>query len=54
MKDGLIMGVVIGLVTGALLFKHSETAKDIINQGEKAVNKELKNIKKKIAPKNNN
>ncbi len=51
MKEGLIVGMAIGLVTGALLFKHSETAKEMVNKGEKAVKKEINEMKKKVAPK---
>ena len=53
MKEGLFVGVAIGLVTGALLFKHSETAKEIVNKGEKAVKKEINEMKKKTSPKTN-
>ncbi len=51
MKEGLFVGMALGLVTGALLFKHSEAAKEIVNKGEKAVKKEINEMKKKAAPK---
>lgn len=47
MKDGLICGIFIGLMAGALLYKHNPQAKEIVNQTESAVKKELKNIASK-------
>jgi len=47
MKDGLICGMLLGLVAGALLYKHNPQAKEIVNQSEKAIKKELKNIASK-------
>lgn len=47
MKDGLICGMLLGLMAGALLYKHNPQAKDLVNQTEDAVKKELKNIASK-------
>lgn len=47
MKDGLICGIFIGLMAGALLYKHNPQAKELVNQTESAVKKELKNIASK-------
>lgn len=47
MKDGLICGMLLGLMAGALLYKHNPQAKDLVNQTENAVKKELKNIASK-------
>lgn len=47
MKEGLLCGLVIGLMAGALLYKHNPQAKDLVNQTESAVKKELKNIASK-------
>ena len=47
MKEGLICGMIIGLMAGALLYKHNPQAKDLVNQTESAVKKELKNIASK-------
>ena len=47
MKDGLICGMLAGLVVGALLYKHNPQAKELINDSEAAVKKELKNISSK-------
>jgi len=48
----MIVGFGAGLVTGALLYKHSQDAKKLVNKGEKAVTNEVENIKKMIkAPK---
>ncbi|MBE7075798.1 MAG: hypothetical protein E7375_01860 [Clostridiales bacterium] len=46
MKDFcMLMGFGAGLVTGALLYKHSQEAKELVNKGEKAVKKEVENFK---------
>jgi len=48
----MIVGFGAGLVTGALLYKHSQDAKKLVNKGEKAVTNEVENIRKMIkAPK---
>ncbi|MBO7527173.1 MAG: hypothetical protein J6T74_04650 [Clostridia bacterium] len=47
MKDGLICGMLVGLIAGALLYKHNPQAKQLINDSEEAVKKELKNISSK-------
>ena len=47
MKDSLICGMLLGLVAGALLYKHNPQAQDLVDQSEKAVKKELKNIASK-------
>ena len=47
MKDGLICGMLVGLVAGALLYKHNPQAKQLVNSSENAVKKELKNISSK-------
>lgn len=46
MKDFcMIIGFGVGLVAGALLYKHSQDAKQIVNKGEKAVMQEVENMK---------
>lgn len=47
MKDGLICGMIIGFFAGALLYKHNPQAKELVNESEKAIKKELKNISSK-------
>ena len=47
MKDGLICGLFIGMMAGALLYKHNPQAKEMVNETEKAVKKQLKNISSK-------
>ena len=37
----MVVGFGAGLVTGALLYKHCEDAKKLVNKGEKAVKKKL-------------
>ena len=44
MKDGLLCGMLLGFVAGALMYKHNPQAKEIVNETEKAVKKQLKNI----------
>ena len=44
----MVVGFGAGLVTGALLFKHSQEAKQLVNKGEKAVKQEVDNLKETI------
>lgn len=44
----MIVGFGAGLMTGALLYKHSQDAKKLVNKGEKAVTNEVENIKRMI------
>ena len=44
----MLMGFGAGLVTGALLYKHSQEAKQLVNKGEKAVKKEMENFKETV------
>ena len=46
MKDGLICGIIIGMIAGALLYKHNPDAKQIVNKTEDAVKKEVKSMQK--------
>ena len=41
----MVVGFGAGLVAGALLYKHSQEAKNLVNKGEKAVKKEMENMK---------
>jgi len=47
MKEGLICGVLLGMVAGALLYKHNPQAKQLFNNTENAVKKEIKNMASK-------
>lgn len=49
----MVFGFGAGLVTGALLYKHSQDAKKLVNKGEDAVKKEMENLKDVVAPKKN-
>ena len=43
MKEAMmLLGFSMGLVTGALLYKYSQSAKKVVDQGEKKVMKEVK------------
>lgn len=44
----MIVGFGAGLVTGALLYKHCEDAKKLVNKGEKAVKTEVENLKQSV------
>ncbi len=44
----MIVGFGAGLVAGALLYKHSQEAKQLVNKGEKAVKKEVENMKEMV------
>lgn len=44
MKDGLICGMILGIVAGMFIYKHSPDAKQIVNKTEEAVKKELNNM----------
>lgn len=51
MKDGMLLGIVLGLFGGAILFKHSPAAKDLINQSEKAIKEEINSFAKQVEKK---
>lgn len=44
----MVVGFGAGLVTGALLYKHSQEAKQLVNKGEKAVKQEVQNMKETV------
>lgn len=44
----MVVGFGAGLVAGALLYKHSQEAKNLVNKGEKAVKKEVENMKEMV------
>lgn len=49
MKDFcMLLGFGAGLVAGALLYKHSQDAKQIVNKGEEAVMQEVENMKELV------
>ena len=47
----MVMGFGAGLVAGALLYKHCEDAKKLVNKGEKAVKQETVKTEAKKAKK---
>ncbi len=51
MKEGIVCGIVIGMIAGALLYKYNPQAKEIVNKTEDAVKKEMKNIEKSTTKK---
>ncbi len=44
----MIMGFGAGLVTGALLYKHCQEAKQLVNSGEKIVKQEVEMLKETV------
>ncbi len=46
MKDGLICGVVLGMIAGALLYKYNPQTKQIVNKTEEAVKTEIDKMSK--------
>lgn len=44
----MVMGFGAGLVAGALLYKHCDDAKKLVNKGEKAVKTEVENLKQSV------
>ena len=44
----MVIGFGAGLVAGALLYKHCDDAKKLVNNGEKAVKQEVDNLKETI------
>ena len=47
----MVVGFGAGLVAGALLYKHCDDAKKLVNKGEKAVKEEVENLKQVVNPK---
>ena len=45
MKE-ILFGMAVGVVLGALLYKNNDTAKEIVNKGQKMIEKEMKEMKK--------
>ncbi len=48
----MMVGFGAGLVTGALLYKHCDDAKKLVNKGEKAVKQEVESLKESVQSKN--
>lgn len=44
----MIVGFGAGLVAGALLYKHCDDAKKLVNKGEKAIKSEVENLKQTV------
>lgn len=44
MKDGMLLGLAVGLIAGAMLFKHCDCCQDVFNKGEKAIKSELDSL----------
>lgn len=49
MKDAfMLLGFSMGLITGALLYKYSQSAKEMVDKGEKKVIKEVEKATSEI------
>ena len=48
MKDGLICGVIIGMLAGAILYKYNPQVKDIVNKTEDAVKTQMNDMSKTV------
>lgn len=48
MKEGLIVGMALGFLVGAVMYKNSPEVKEMVAKGEKQVKKSLNKIKEKI------
>ena len=44
MKDGLICGVIIGMLAGAILYKYNPQVKDLVNKTEDAVKNQVNDM----------
>ena len=53
MKDGLICGIALGMIAGALLYKYNPQAQDVVDKTESVVKKEVGNMTKKTSKKSN-
>lgn len=53
MKEGLIVGIAVGIVAGAILVKNCPQAKKLLDDGEKQIKKEINKIKKNVSQKQN-
>ena len=51
MKDGLICGVIIGMLAGAILYKYNPQVKEIVNKTEDAVKTQMNDMSKNIGKK---
>ena len=45
MKEGLICGMVLGFIAGALLVKNNQEVEKMVTKGEKAVKNTIKKLK---------
>lgn len=45
----MLVGFGAGLVTGMLLYKHSQEAKKLVSKGENAIKEEMESIKETIS-----
>lgn len=46
MKDCLLLGMVVGLVAGAMIYRYSNDVQSLADKGEQMVKQEVQKIKK--------
>lgn len=51
MKEGLIIGMALGLIAGAILVKNNQEVEKMVNKGEKAVKNTMKHLKNQVSKK---
>lgn len=45
MKEGLIVGMALGLIAGAIIVKNNQEVEKMVDKGEKAVKNTMKQLK---------
>lgn len=51
MKEGLIIGMALGFIAGAIIVKNNQEVEKMVNKGEKAVKNTVKQLKAQASKK---
>lgn len=51
MKEGLIVGMALGFIAGAIIVKNNQEVEKMVGKGEKAVKNTMKQLKSQVAKK---
>lgn len=46
MKEGILFGVVVGMLAGAMIYRYSQDVQKLADKGEKIMKQEVQKIKK--------